>query len=81
MIKENLVVEDTYSYYNYEIWDLGANDYMDIKYYYYKILDIGGDQHYWLDDPVIRESSEYYDTLDDAVVAAKDSIDRLESGE
>lgn len=78
---EKLVAEDKYEHYSYEIWMYPDDDYPDTKYYYYKILDIGGEAHFWLNDPVFRMSNEFYDTRLDAIVGAMNHIDQLESGE
>ena len=47
----------------------------------YKILDKGGDHHFWMGTPVIREADEYFDTAQEAEFAAIGHIDLLESGE
>jgi len=78
---ETLVREDRFSHYEYEIWVYPDDDYPDTKYYYYKILDKGGDHHFWMGTPVIRESDEYFDSPGEASLAAIGHIDLLESGE
>jgi hypothetical protein len=78
---EKLISEDRYSHYEYEIWAYPDDDYPDTLYYYYKILEKGGDHHFWMGTPVIRESDEYFDTAQEARFAAIGHIDLLESGE
>lgn len=78
---DTLIRKGQYSYYHFEIWAYPDDDYPDTKYYYYKILEPGGMAHYWLGDPVIRESDEYYDTAQEAEFASIGHIDLLESGE
>lgn len=78
---ETLELEGEHSHYQYEVWAYPDDDYPDTKYYYYKILDKGGMAHYWLNDPVIRESDEYFDCLGDARLAAIGHIGLLEDGE
>lgn len=78
---ETLISEETHSHYDFEIWAYPDDDYPDTKYYYYKILDKGGNQHYWTDCPIIRESDEYFDTAQEAKFAAIGHIELLEDGE
>lgn len=78
---ETLVKEERYSHYDYQIWAYPNEDQPEIKNYYYKILDKGGDWHFWMGTPVIREADEYFDTAQEATFAAVGHIDLLESGE
>lgn len=70
-------MKEKYSCYDFEIESYPDDDYPDTKYYYYKIY---GEGCYPYDDGVI-ESSEYYDTIQEARFAAIGHIDLLENGE
>lgn len=76
-----MIREAKYSHYEYEIWSYPDDDYPDTQYYYYKILDKGGDHHFWMGTPVIREADEYFDTAQEAEFAAIGHISTLEDGE
>lgn len=78
---DTLEREALYSHYQYEIWSYPDENNTDTKYYYYKILDKGGEQHFWLNDPVIRESDEDFNSVGEASLAAIGHIGLLEDGE
>jgi hypothetical protein len=79
---DKMRAEEHYSHGDYEIWAYMDDDYpADVSHYFYKITEKGGMQDYWLRDPVIRESSEWFDTEQEARFAAIWHIDLLENGE
>lgn len=78
---ERLISKEKYSFYEYEIWSYADDDYPDTQYYYYKILSNDPDLQFWLNTNVLSESTEYFDTQQEAKFAAIGHIDLLENGE
>lgn len=71
---EKIVIQETHGNYEFEVTEYSDDIYSSNKYYIYIIYKKGAELP-------ICESDEYFEWLVNAIAAAKDHIDALESGE
>lgn len=72
---------ESYSHYEFEIFEYPDDDHPETKYYYYKIYTNDSDYKFWRGTRELAESCEAYDTELESVEEAKAHIDRIENGE